>query len=227
MRLLFRLLCLLSFAQLCSCAGLKKAQQRRQIAAANATLERYKQGTPPAEQLADLLDAHPVLAGTTVRIVKERDTVRIAAQAVSLQLPAVSTPTTDKAFIDSLMATTDLQFHAKDSATFAARLRAELASRPKLSRDTVTRTYGAITVKLWVDARGRPQARVVKAAQAVGYEKTVTETKAPDLPKPDIGFFPRLWLFIQDAALLIVLLIIGGVVLLVVAMARRRKEPAA
>ena len=224
MRLLFRLLCLLSFAHLCGCAGLKKAQQRRQVAAANATLERYKQGTPPAEQLADLIDAHPALAGSTVRIVKERDTVRLPAQVVTVQLPAVSTPATDKAFIDSLMATTDLQFHAKDSATFAARLRAELASRPKLSRDTVTRTYGAITVKLWVDARGRPQARVVKAVQAVAYEKQVTETQAPELPKPDIGFFPRLWLFIQDAALLIVLLIIGGVVLLIAV--RSRKEPA-
>lgn len=211
MRLFFRLLCLLSFAHLCGCAGLKKAQQRRQIAAANATLERYKQGTPPAEQLADLVDANPVLAGKTVRIVKERDTVRIAPLAVAVQLPAVSTPQTDNALIDSLIAAAGLQFHAKDSATFAARLRAELMARPRLSRDTVTRTYGAITVKLWVDARGRPQARVVKAAQAVGYERSVQQT-GPILIKKEPTIWERVTLFIKDAAGLIVafLVIVGG-----------------
>ena len=95
--------------------------------------------------------------------------------------------------------------------------------RPRLSRDTVTRAMGPITLRLWTDVRGRPQVRVVKARQAVAFDQEIHEMKAPPLPKPDIGFLPRIWLFIKDASTLVVLLIVGGVVWFIIGFIRRNR----
>ena len=190
---------LLLALNLCGCAGIKQAQQARRVAKAHAVLACYGADTPADQQLSDLLAAHPALQGQTVRLVTERDTVHIAEATATVSLPAVSTTASDNALIDSLLNSTGRQLRAKDSALFASRLRAELSRRPRLSRDTVTRIIGPITLRLWTDAHGRPQAVVVKAAQAVAYEKTVTET-GPVLVKPEARpWYEDAWLWIRNA----------------------------
>jgi hypothetical protein len=228
MRLLFRLTAFLLAAHLCGCAGLEQAREARRVANAEKVLADHKRNTPPDKQLADLIAAHPALEGKTVRIVKERDTVRLAASTATATLPQLSTAAADNALIDSLIGAAGVQFHAKDSATFAARLRAELAARPRLSRDTVTRRIGPITLKLWTDKHGRPQAVVVKAMQAVAYEKTVHET-GPLLVKKEITLGERITLFIKDAAgiIIAVLVLVGGVWLWFFVKRQREKQPAA
>ena len=226
MKLFLRLCYLLLAAHLCSCASINEARQKRRLAKAEKVLAEYKRDTPPDQQLSDLVGKHPELEGKTLRIVKERDTVRIPGATVTVTLPAVSTPASDNALVDSLMRSAASQLHAKDSLAYAARLRAILAARPCLSRDTLVQKLGPLTVKTWVDKQGRPHTTVTSAPQKIGYEKVVHET-GPVEVKKEMTTWERVWLFIKDASLLLVLLIVGGVVFVIVAMARRRnKQPA-
>jgi hypothetical protein len=212
---------------LTNCAGLKKAQQARKVRNAQKVLADYKADTPPDQQLADLLDAHPQLEGKTVRIVKERDTIRIAGATVTVHLPAVSTPESDNALIDSLMRSAAHQLHAKDSTAYAARLRAILAARPKLTRDTLVQTLGNLTVRTWVDRGGVPHTTVTSAPQKFGYEKVVHET-GPVLVKKELAWWERCWIFIKDAAGVIIALVLiaFGIWLWFFVKRQRAKQPA-
>jgi hypothetical protein len=209
------------------CAGLKEAREARRVANAEKVLADHKRNTPPDKQLSDLVLAHPELEGKTVRVVTKRDTVVLPAVTADAVLPQVSTPAGDKALIDSLIASAGLQLHAIDSTLFAARLRAELAARPRLSRDTVTRHIGPITLKLWTDAHGRPQATVVKVEQKVGYEKEVHEN-GPIVVQKELAWWERFQLFIKDAAGIIIamLVLIGGIWLWFYIQRQREKQPA-
>ncbi|MBF9140864.1 hypothetical protein [Hymenobacter properus] len=210
-----------------SCAGFREAQQRRRVAKAEQVLATYKRDTPPDQQLTNLVAAHPELEGKTVRVVTKTDTLRVPGATVTVTLPAVSTAATDNALVDSLMRSAASQLHAKDSLAYAARLRAILAARPKLSRDTLVQRLGVLTVRTWVDRQGRPHTTVTSAPQKFGYAKEVHET-GPVVVRKEMTTWERIWLFIKDASLLLVLLIVGGVVLVIAVVARRRrKEPAA
>ena len=197
---------------LCNCAGLKRAQQARRVARAHAVLACYERDTPPDAQLSALLAVHPELEGKTVRIVTERDTVQIPASTVAVSLPATSTTATDNALIDSLLNSAGRNLQRKDSATFAARLRAELSTRPRLSHDTITRVIGPMTLRIWTDSKGRPQAVCIQAVQKVAYEKKVTQT-GPVLVKREMTTSERIWLFIKDiwGVLVAALVLVGGV----------------
>ena len=217
------LLCLLASHVLGGCTSFKEAQQKRRIAKAHAVLSSYAVDTPPDKQLADLIEAHPALEGKTVRIVKEHDTIRIAPSTTTATLPVVSTPTGDNALIDSLIHSAGIQLHAKDSTAFAVRLRAELMARPRLSRDTVTRHIGPITLQLWTDAHGRPQAKVVKTEQKVAYEKEVHQT-GPIIIQKEMTAFERIWLFVKDATGFVVVIVVLSTVGLLIFYFKRRSQ---
>lgn len=184
---------------LCSCASIRQARTARKVAAAHAVLATYATDTKPEDQLSQLIAAHPSLEGSTVRVVTQHDTVRIAASSSTATLPAVSTRAGDKALIDSLLRSISGQMKAKDSAAFSSRLMLELAHRPRLSHDTVTQHIGPITVKLYTDPQGRAQAVVKKAVQNVAYEKVIHETGPVLVQQVARPWYETAWLWVRNA----------------------------
>jgi hypothetical protein len=219
MRHLLPLLLLFALA-LASCSTARRLERAR------AVLASHQATTPPAEQLTELVTQHPELAGKTVRTVVEHDTVRVPGATVTVRIPAVSTPGSDNALVDSLMRSAAQQLHAKDSVAYALRLRAILAGRPKLSRDTLVQVLGPLTVRTWVDKGGVPHTTVTSAAQKIAFEKKVLQTGPLQPPAPPITRLERIWLFIKDAFwLLVVLIVIVAGAIIYYAVRRRRPLP--
>jgi hypothetical protein len=212
---------LLLFALLSGCAGSRLKRAQRIIA-------EHKAETPPDQQLTELVTQHPELVGKTVRTVVERDTVRVPGATVTVRIPAVSTEASDNALVDSLMRSAARQLHAKDSIAYALRLRAILAARPKLSRDTLVQVLGPLTVRSWVDRAGVPHSTVTSAPQKFGYEQLVIETGPLQPPALPMTTLERVWLWVKDAAGLIgvVLVLVGGIWLFYfIKRQRQRSQP--
>jgi hypothetical protein len=199
MRHLFPLLLLFALA---SCSA------SRQLERAQGVIAAHNAATPPEQQLTELVTKHPELAGKTVRTVVEHDTVRLPGATVTVRIPALSTPGSDNALVDSLMRSAARQLHAKDSVAYALRLRAILAARPKLSRDTLVQVLGLLTVRTWVDKAGVPHTTVTSAPQKIAFEKKVLQTGPLQPPAPPMTQLERLWIFIKDAFWLLVVLIV-------------------
>jgi hypothetical protein len=202
MRHLLPLLLLFALA-LASCSTARRLERARAVLAA------HEAATPPAQQLTELVSQHPELAGKTVRTVVEHDTVRVPGATVTVRIPAVSTPSSDNALVDSLMRSAAQQLHAKDSIAYALRLRAILAARPKLSRDTLVQVLGALTVRTWIDKAGMPHTTVISAPQKIAFEKKVLQTGPLQPPAPPMTTMERLWLFIKDAFWLVIVCIVA------------------
>ncbi|MBO2010841.1 hypothetical protein [Hymenobacter negativus] len=217
---------LLLLLVLSNCASVQEARQKRRIAKAEKVLADYKAATPPAQQLAELVGKHPELEGQKVRIVTKTDTVRIPGATITVRIPAESSPATDNILIDSLMRSAATQLHAKDSLAYASRLRAILAARPKLRRDTLVQVLGPLTVRTWVDGKGLPHTTVTSAPQKVAYEKEVHET-GPILVKKELAWWERFQLFIKDAAGIIIamLVLVGGIWLWFFIKRQRQQQP--
>lgn len=199
-------LCLLFALLLSGCAASKVERARRILA-------EHQAATPPAQQLTELVTAHPELVGKAVRTVVERDTIRLPGATVTVRIPAVSTPGADNALVDSLMRSAAQQLHAKDSIAYALRLRAILAARPKLSRDTLVQVLGSLTVRTWVDRAGVPHTTVTSAPQKLAFEKKVVQTGPLQPPALPMTTMERIWLWVKDAAglVVVVLVLIGGI----------------
>lgn len=211
---------------LTDCAGLRSAHRAKKIARAQAVLREYGAATPPEQQLSDLLKANPKLEGKKLRIVRERDTIRIPGATVTVTVPAESTPVTDKALIDSLFESASTRLDTKDSLAFKAQLRAILAARPKLGKDTVRQRLGPLTVESWVDRHGVPHTTVTSAPQQFGYEKAVTIT-GPVVVKREMTAWEQVTLFLKNAAGIIigVLVVVGGVWAFYFIQRQRNKPP--
>lgn len=212
MKLFIRLCYLLLAAHVCGCASMKESARQRRIAKAEKVLADNRRVTPPAQQLSDLVAAHPELEGQRVRVVTKTDTLRLPGATVTVRIPAASTPAGDNALIDSLMRSAASQLHAKDSTAYAARLRAILAARPRLRRDTLTQVLGALTVRTWVDRNGEPHTTVTSAPQKFGF-KTEVHENGPIVVKKELAWWERFELFIKDAAGIIIamLVLVGGI----------------
>lgn len=222
MKQLLYVLLLLSTA---SCAALKEEQQARKVARAQAVLKQYEADTPPDQQLSDLLARNPQLEGQRVRVVTQTDTIRLPAHTVTVRIPAESTPASDNALIDSLIRSAAAQLHTKDSTAYAARLRAILAARPKLRRDTLVQALGPLTVRTWVDAQGVPHTTVASKAQKIAFEKTVHEN-GPVLVQHEATLLERIILFFKNAAGLIIgFVIVAGLAWLFFFLKRQRDKP--
>jgi hypothetical protein len=180
----------------CSLASCSTA---RQLKRAEAFVAEHKGETPADVQLSRLVEAHPELRGKTVRTVVVHDTIRLPGKTITVTIPAASTPRSDNLLVDSLMRSVANQLHAKDSLAYAMRLRAILAARPALRRDTLTQTIGNLTIRTWVDRAGVPHTRIISAPQKLAYDKQVRES-GPLIVKPIMTTWGRIWLFIKDAA---------------------------
>jgi|GEM_PF-6133324 len=190
MKHLFHLCLLLVLA---SCTGSRQLERAQRIVA------QHKAETPPDQQLTELVTQHPELVGKTVRTVVEHDTIYRPGATVTVHTPAVSTPASDNALVDSLMRSAAHQLHAKDSIAYALRLRAILAARPALRRDTLVQVLGPLTVRTWVDAKGLPHTTVTSAPEKLAYEKKVITTGPLQPPMKALSTGERIWLYVKDA----------------------------
>lgn len=168
-----------------------------------------KLALPPAEQLAELVQAHPELVGTITRTVVKTEYVKVPGQTVTVTVPATSTPTTDKQLVDSLLQSASHQLKQAESAAFAQQLHAILAQRPRLSRDTVQQQVGPLTVKAWVDAKGRVHVAAVNTERLIKTEKVVLES-GPIQPVRVVTptFWETLWVALKAWFWLLLLLLV-------------------
>lgn len=123
----------------------------------------------PAQKVAQLVAHYRELAPVPARQRKPQDALAADTLVVLATVPAVSTLATDGLAIDSLLGKLRLAATQVGQAQVAALrmgLAAELATRPRLTRDTTRVLSGGLLLEAWVDARGQVQARAMRG-QAV------------------------------------------------------------